>query len=432
MTSRVTRVIARTRLLPILAAVAVTLAACTGDDPPPSVATDLAAPTPSVTATSSPRPPAVAGTPAATTPPVASAALFDELRADPVFVHHDPGVRTGVEVVDFVIEAMLAREPERLIERIAGWEQRACVADWSGGSPSPAICPQGVADATLIESFLVGDGGEGRYLGRAEIARFARLPEGWGLYTVRAGRSDPDSADVEYVVLFGAPPGDGASLLTTSVVVTVEGVTRISVGGFSGGLDEVWSTLGASGGSGPPLLPATTLPRNESFPNSGARRVGLEEIDAVIQTVLLRDSKGLEALVALTEVECATELGIGAPPSCERLGLRPGTLVATLPASQCEGHYITRPELRDALSQSFGELSPELTFFGVFQAARGQWRDLPRPDYVIMFRPTGDLERIGYRALHTLDGRIVSLEGGCGARLPREHVIARWIVYPAP
>ena len=31
-----------------------------------------------------------------------------------------------------------------------------------------------------------------------------------------------------------------------------------------------------------------------------------------------------------------------------------------------------------------------------------------------------------------LDGHIVLLEGGCGARLPREESIARWIVDPAP
>ena len=335
-----------------------------------------------------------------------------------------------MEAVDFVIEAMLAREPERLIERIAGWEQRACVADWSGGSPSPPICPQGVADGTLIESFFVV-AGEGAYLRRDQVAEFARLPDGWGLYTVRAVRPDPDSANVEYVVLFGAPPGDGTSLLTTSVTVTVGGVTRISVGDFSDGLVEVWSTLGATTAGTGGFLPHATTIADNWLRAASARRTGLEELDTLIETVLSRDTTRIAAHTTFVEMECTTSLGIGFRPRCDDLGVPPGTIVEVLPAAAQEGFGILRANFEQTMSILLGE---ELTFWAAYQAARPASSELERPDYVLVFLSVGPGRNYhgSSSQLHIKSGQLIFLEASFSSTLPREEEIARWLIRPVP
>ena len=81
---------------------------------------------------------------------------------------------------------------------------------------------------------------------------------------------------------------------------------------------------------------------------SAPRRTQISQVNAVIDTVVARDTSGLRGLLQLTSLPCA-ETSTPAGPACE--GEDPGTSVDAFQATECENRWLRRAHLDPLLDQ---------------------------------------------------------------------------------
>jgi hypothetical protein len=134
-------------------------------------------------------------------------------------------------------------------------------------------------------------------------------------------------------------------------------------------------------------------------------RIGVPEVDAVVQAVLSDDQEALRGFVRYTPVACSTTPQIGGE-LC-RPGEPDGALVDALPAAQCEGHYIRADGIDQALASL---LAGEPELYGVYQVSPGTWRS---GDYTAVFSAEGPEQVFGLELVMD-DGEIVLINFGCG------------------
>jgi hypothetical protein len=75
-------------------------------------------------------------------------------------------------------------------------------------------------------------------------------------------------------------------------------------------------------------------------------RVGIEEVDNVIEAVASGEPQLLRSLVKFTAAKCTLLGGLGGPPKC-REGEAEGTPVEVLPFLSSEGSYIRKDEIEN-------------------------------------------------------------------------------------
>jgi hypothetical protein len=75
-------------------------------------------------------------------------------------------------------------------------------------------------------------------------------------------------------------------------------------------------------------------------------RVGIEEIDSVIEAVASREPQILHPLVKFTKTKCTMRDGLGGPPKCSE-GEAEGTPVEVLPFLSSEGGFIRKDEIEN-------------------------------------------------------------------------------------
>lgn len=104
----------------------------------------------------------------------------------------------------------------------------------------------------------------------------------------------------------------------------------------------------ACGGDDGNNTPSTTPAPSAAPTDAGAAppsRTGVQDIDAIIEAVLTRDTEALASMVRLRPLAC-----VGPTPSslgalfCEDAETE-GTVIDVLPVAQCESHYTRRDEL---------------------------------------------------------------------------------------
>lgn len=177
--------------------------------------------------------------------------------------------------------------------------------------------------------------------------------------------------------------------------------------------------------------PTPVLP----FPPANPPITGIAEVDAIVEAVFMKDGKALANAVRYAPLPCAERPGLGAPPTCDSLGVPDGTPVAVLLTLVCDGYYAPPTDAAEFLRVQFGEAAPDVGFAGLYEPTPEQYGDAVAggADFVVVFRPTempNGQPYAPYRALVLNDGRIVVANGGCDAELPSEEWIARWIVSP--
>ena len=139
----------------------------------------------------------------------------------------------------------------------------------------------------------------------------------------------------------------------------------------------------------------------------GTSRTVVPEVDAVVQAVLAGDQESLRGFVRYTPVACSTESQIGVE-LC-RPGEVDGTLVDALPAAQCEGHYIRRDGIDQALAYL---LAGEPKLYGVYLASPSTSL---AGDHTAVFAVEGpEPGQVFGMELLIDDGRIVWIDFGCG------------------
>lgn len=75
-------------------------------------------------------------------------------------------------------------------------------------------------------------------------------------------------------------------------------------------------------------------------------RVGIEEVDNVLEAVESADPEMLRSLVKFTAAQCTLLEGLGGPPKC-RSGEAEGALVEVLPFLGSEGSFIRKDEIEN-------------------------------------------------------------------------------------
>jgi hypothetical protein len=93
-------------------------------------------------------------------------------------------------------------------------------------------------------------------------------------------------------------------------------------------------------------VPLTPTPTIKLHP-PGAR-TGIQEVDAIIAAVLVRDIDAMRKLVRYTTARCTTASGLGGPPKCER-GEAEGTWVEAFPILGSEGGFVRRASIDGVL-----------------------------------------------------------------------------------
>lgn len=138
---------------------------------------------------------------------------------------HPRGTRSGVAVVDRVLDAVEAQDIDAFVDLVR-YERVACVKR-QRGIGGPPRCPPGVKGGTRIEVFPVGQC-EGFYLYPDDLPRFVRnyLTPGLRLYAVYAGRPRFIEEGRYGIVLSDDPRG----LLGELIVVGEDGVRYINYG----------------------------------------------------------------------------------------------------------------------------------------------------------------------------------------------------------
>ena len=139
----------------------------------------------------------------------------------------------------------------------------------------------------------------------------------------------------------------------------------------------------------------------------GGGRTGVPEVDAVVQAVLTGDQEALRGFVRYTPVACSTASQIGVE-FCRPDELD-GTLVDALPAAQCEGHYIRRDGIDQALASL---LAGKPRLYGVYQASPSTFLT---GDYTAVFAVEGPEPGQVFGSEFLIDdGGIVWIDFGCG------------------
>ena len=169
------------------------------------------------------------------------------------------------------------------------------------------------------------------------------------------------------------------------------------------------------GEQAPPTPTATALAT--TAPTAPAGRTGIPELDAVIEFLLLDDTKAMQQtvrqLVGFTEIPCsATFRGMGGPPACQ-LNEEEGELVEVFDFGTCEGEYLRPHQIDRVLSVLAGK-----TLYAVYRAP---------PDYVfsgeyvaVVFQSFEDSGDLAWE-VEISDGRIVGLHFSCAA--PPEELV---------
>ena len=148
-------------------------------------------------------------------------------------------------------------------------------------------------------------------------------------------------------------------------------------------------------------------------------------VEKVIKFVANGDLNGLQQMVAYTQVECwSGNMGAGAPPRCDPLGLAPGTVIDTLPMSSCEGFFATRSDIVQQLEALLGS-SHSLRRASVFVPSTHPFGDaFDRPELAVVFQTDNGS---GYRAIYISQEQVVAVTTGCGAAEPPAHLVERWL-----
>jgi hypothetical protein len=135
---------------------------------------------------------------------------------------HPPSTRTGIQSVDNVLEAVLARDQEAFLDMIH-YTVSACTIEMGLGGPPK--CREGETEGTKVEvlPFL---GPEGHFLRKEEIENWDGL-DVEGLYAVylvsEKAYTDPDYPAGEYAAVF--LHGHGVSYVTLQI--DDRGIVRI-------------------------------------------------------------------------------------------------------------------------------------------------------------------------------------------------------------
>lgn len=144
-------------------------------------------------------------------------------------------------------------------------------------------------------------------------------------------------------------------------------------------------------------------------------RVGIDQIDRVLEAVLEGGTEELIQVVAFTTTACTNADGLGGPPKC-RAGEIEGAQVEVLPFSGPEGHYLRASEIAEwsgldiaglyAIYRNSEQVYSKVYFpagdFSILLIGNQEWRDynlridehgIVRVDNIIGSSPQVDLER---------------------------------------
>jgi len=131
-------------------------------------------------------------------------------------------------------------------------------------------------------------------------------------------------------------------------------------------------------------------------------------LDQVVTVVTEGDASDILPLLDATPTECTVRpVGVGSLPKCPD-GTPDGTLIPVIRATACE--YVYPSEIEGQVEQLAGQ---ERELFAIYpqsaKAPANEW--LTSGDHVIVV----DRPALGWGiAFHVLEGRIVSIQFGCG------------------
>lgn len=182
------------KLLPVILPVCVTtlIFGCGGGSKPAATATE-GGPDASATGTATP-PPAREPTPPPTIPATAA-------RGTAPAGFYQPEVRTGIPVVDAVIDDMMARDAPAL-QSLVQFSEVACAAQPMGVG-SPPKCADGEVDGQLVD-VLPGSKCEGVWIRPGQITAALQQIVGLGIFLYAVYQTtDADFRDAKYGVIFG-------------------------------------------------------------------------------------------------------------------------------------------------------------------------------------------------------------------------------------
>jgi hypothetical protein len=339
-----------------------------------------------------------------------------------------PGARdaiapTGVEPVDTVIAAVQGGDAAALA-RLVRLSEIPCGPETPEGFALVPTCAEGEAEGTPVAVFPAAACEP--YWARDPLPTLnSFVQEAGPLHAVVRG-PEPPPADTlvpaaEYLVIFAPRPGS----FVWGLAAYIQGGELVSVQAGCNTPDVLMH--GPNGEPLPVVFTPTENPAGEAPAPPTAPSTELPAVDAAVAAVLAGDTKTLAGMVGYEEVECwSGSPGMGAPPLCEALGLRPGTWLQTLPVGSCEVSFAPKWEVPTVLS---GLLTGEaLPFAGVFEPAAHPFSsEVERPEYGVVFEGPGGA---GYRALYLRGDRVVAVTTGCGmARLP-DALVQRWVVQP--
>jgi hypothetical protein len=145
--------------------------------------------------------------------------------------------------------------------------------------------------------------------------------------------------------------------------------------------------------------------------NDQRDRMGIPEVDRVIDAVLSSDVDTLVSLLKYHQEPCASNpAGIPSPPPCEE-GQPEGTPVEVIMGAACEGYYVTRESAPEWLGQrAMGEDNLEL--FAVYRTESFLGWDA---DYVILFRALDVPAAVDGEQWRIADGGVVGVGGTCSS-----------------
>ena len=138
-------------------------------------------------------------------------------------------------------------------------------------------------------------------------------------------------------------------------------------------------------------------------------RVGIEEIDDVINAVASGDLQLLRSLVKFTTAKCTLLDGLGGPPKC-RAGEAEGTPVEVLPLLGSEGSFIRKDEMENWQGIEASGLD---AIYRVSVDVRAE-EYYPTAEVAIIFLAPENRPAV---SLRLSDGRIVRLEHILDTRL---------------
>lgn len=170
--------------------------------------------------------PSVPG-PSSATPATASPTT-EPSPGNPPAGFHGRDVRTGIDEVDWFLEAIAERDVQTLRERVV-LTAAACTAAPGGPHPEPT-CPEGVADGTEVRAFLRA-ACQPFFTTDAEEAReaVARLTGLFPYAVYTGGFGVPSTSPAAYTVVLGADIDDTAYQVSLDRLGNVIGVVTCSL-----------------------------------------------------------------------------------------------------------------------------------------------------------------------------------------------------------